>query len=56
MLSEYAAFKKARFENRAIPDAIVSPDETVGEEEARPLRGPVEQQTAARRQRQGDRG
>jgi HK97 family phage portal protein len=33
MLSEYAAFKKARFENRAIPDAIVSPDETVGEEE-----------------------
>ena len=33
MLSEYAAFKKARFENRAIPDAIVSPDEVIGEEE-----------------------
>ena len=33
MLSDYAAFKKARFENRAIPDAIVSPDDVLGEEE-----------------------
>jgi HK97 family phage portal protein len=33
MLSDYAAFKKARFENRAVPDAIVTPDEKVGEEE-----------------------
>jgi HK97 family phage portal protein len=33
MLSHYLAFKKARFENRALPDAIVSPDESVGEEE-----------------------
>jgi HK97 family phage portal protein len=31
--STFAAFKQARFENRAIPDAIVSPDETIGEEE-----------------------
>jgi HK97 family phage portal protein len=33
MLSDYAAFKKARFENRAVPDAIVTPDEKIGEEE-----------------------
>jgi HK97 family phage portal protein len=31
--SDYAAFKKARFENHAIPDAIISPDEVMGEEE-----------------------
>lgn len=33
MLSEYAAFKRARFENHAVPDALVSPDEILGEEE-----------------------
>jgi HK97 family phage portal protein len=33
MLADYAAFKKARFENRAVPDAIVTPDEKIGEEE-----------------------
>jgi HK97 family phage portal protein len=33
MLSDYTAFKKAKFENRAVPDAIVSPDEVLGEEE-----------------------
>jgi HK97 family phage portal protein len=33
MLSEYAAFKKTRFENRALPDAVVSPDDVIGEEE-----------------------
>jgi HK97 family phage portal protein len=31
--SDYAAFKKAKFENSAIPDAIVSPKEVIGEEE-----------------------
>ena len=31
LASDYAALKKARFENRAIPDAIVSPDEVIGE-------------------------
>ncbi len=33
LLSDYAAFKKAKFENHAVPDAIVSPDEVIGEEE-----------------------
>jgi HK97 family phage portal protein len=33
LASNYAAFKKARFENRAIPDAVISPDESLGEEE-----------------------
>src|SRR5205085_1991400 len=33
LTSEYAAFRKAKFENRALPDAIVSPDEVIGEEE-----------------------
>ena len=32
-MSTYSAFKTARFENRAIPDAIVSPDDVLGEEE-----------------------
>jgi HK97 family phage portal protein len=33
LTSDYAAFKKAKFENHAIPDAIISPDEIMGEEE-----------------------
>ncbi len=33
LVSEFAAFKRAKFENHAIPDAIVSPDEVIGEEE-----------------------
>ena len=33
LVSEFAAFKRAKFENRAVPDAIVSPDEVIGEEE-----------------------
>src|SRR5947199_10634497 len=33
VLSDYMAFRQAKFENRAIPDAIVSPDEVMGEEE-----------------------
>lgn len=33
LASDYNAFKKSRIENRAIPDAIVSPDEVIGEEE-----------------------
>ncbi len=33
LTSEFAAFKKAKFENQAVPDAIVSPDESLGEEE-----------------------
>ncbi len=33
LASDYTAFKKAKFENHAIPDVLVSPDEVVGEEE-----------------------
>ncbi len=33
LVSDYAAFKKAKFENHAVPDAIISPREVIGEEE-----------------------
>ena len=33
LTSDFAAFKKAKFENHAVPDALVSPDEVIGEEE-----------------------
>ncbi len=33
LTSDFAAFKKAKFENQAVPDAIVSPEEVLGEEE-----------------------
>ena len=33
LTSDFAAFKKAKFDNHAVPDAIVSPDEVLGEEE-----------------------
>jgi HK97 family phage portal protein len=33
LTSQYAAFKNAKFENHALPDAIISPDEVMGEEE-----------------------
>jgi HK97 family phage portal protein len=33
LLSDFAAFKKAKFENHAIPDALVTPDGLLGEEE-----------------------
>jgi HK97 family phage portal protein len=33
LTSEYLAFKKATWENSAIPGVVVSPDETIGEEE-----------------------
>ncbi len=33
LTSDYLAMKKAKFENSAIPDAIISPDEVIGEEE-----------------------
>jgi Phage portal protein len=33
LTSEFAAFKRAKFENHAVPDAVVSPDEVIGEEE-----------------------
>lgn len=33
VLSDYLAFKQAKLDNRAIPDAVLSPDETIGEEE-----------------------
>ena len=33
LLSDYAAFKKAKFENHGVPDALVTPDEVIGEEE-----------------------
>jgi HK97 family phage portal protein len=31
--SEYTAFKQAKFSNHAVPDALLSPDEVIGEEE-----------------------
>ncbi len=33
LASDYAAFRQAKFSNRAIPDAIVSPDEVIGDDE-----------------------
>jgi HK97 family phage portal protein len=33
LTSEFVAFKREKFENHAIPDAIVSPDQVLGEEE-----------------------
>ena len=33
LASEYAAIKSAIYENRAIPGAVISPDEVIGEEE-----------------------
>jgi HK97 family phage portal protein len=33
VLSDYLALKQAKLENRAIPDAVISPDEAIGEEE-----------------------
>jgi HK97 family phage portal protein len=33
LTSDFAAFKKAKFDNHAVPDAIVSPEEVIGEEE-----------------------
>jgi HK97 family phage portal protein len=33
LLSDYNALKQAKFQNRAVPDAIISPDEVIGEEE-----------------------
>jgi HK97 family phage portal protein len=33
LVSEYAAFKSSKLQNRAIPDAVISPDEVIGEEE-----------------------
>lgn len=33
LTSDYAALRQAKLENRAIPDAIISPDEALGEEE-----------------------
>jgi hypothetical protein len=29
----HAAFKKAKFENHGVPDALVTPDDATGEEE-----------------------
>lgn len=33
LLSEFAAFKNAKFRNHAIPDALLTPDEAIGESE-----------------------
>ncbi|HZU37303.1 MAG TPA: phage portal protein [Gemmataceae bacterium] len=33
VLSDYIAFKQAKFENRAIPDAVISPEGPLGEDE-----------------------
>jgi HK97 family phage portal protein len=49
LTSDLAAFKKAKFENHAIPDAIISPDEILGEEE----RDRLERQWNARFRRGG---
>jgi HK97 family phage portal protein len=48
--SDYTAFRQARFANRAIPDAIVSPDETIGDEE----RDRLEQEWNAKFRRGGN--
>lgn len=49
LTSDFAAFKKAKFDNHAVPDAIVSPDEVIGEEE----RDRLENQWNARFRRGG---
>ena len=33
LTSDYTAFRQAKLQNRAIPDAVISPDEVIGEEE-----------------------
>src|SRR4029077_8007485 len=33
LISDYLAFKEAKFANRAIPDALIMPEEPLGEEE-----------------------
>jgi HK97 family phage portal protein len=33
LTGEFAAFKRARFDNHAVPNALVTPDEVIGEEE-----------------------
>jgi HK97 family phage portal protein len=33
MASDYAAFRQAKFQNHAIPDALIAPDDAIGEEE-----------------------
>lgn len=49
LMSDYAAMKKAFYENRGMPSAIVSPDESLGEEE----RDRLEKQWNAKFQRGG---
>jgi len=49
LTSDLAAFKKAKFENHAIPDALISPEEVLGEEE----RDRLEAQWNARLRRGG---
>ncbi|HZY85517.1 MAG TPA: phage portal protein [Gemmataceae bacterium] len=49
LTSDFAAFKKAKFENHAIPDALISPEEILGEEE----RDRLEAQWNARLRRGG---
>jgi HK97 family phage portal protein len=39
LTSEYTAYKSAKFANHAIPDAIISPDTVIGEEERDRLEG-----------------
>jgi HK97 family phage portal protein len=39
LTSDFAAFKQAKFENHAIPDAIISPEDVLGEEERDRLEG-----------------
>jgi HK97 family phage portal protein len=33
MASDYAAFRQAKFQNHAIPDALIAPEDAIGEEE-----------------------
>src|SRR5262249_31841565 len=33
LAGEFAAFKRAKLDNHAVPDAVVTPDEVIGEEE-----------------------
>jgi hypothetical protein len=49
VLSDYTAFKQAKFENRAIPDAVVSPAGVIGEDERDRLEAQWNGSSAARR-------
>ncbi len=51
LTSDYTAFRQAKLQNRAIPDAVISPDEVIGEEERDRLEAAVEPEVSPRRRR-----